>query len=829
MATEELRTMTIADAGRGLKIGELYDARTNKVVQGAYLWENVSENIISINAPYTSLEFKRDMSFQSRFSLLKVDMYIKIWLLFFPLTGSVSFLQTKLRTARSERMVAQYSTRNRHETISAITKKMIHDANTFDFSKEGECPSTPDNDGTCNPATHFVSAITYGSDVYIDFEEYYENFQQRDKIMASFIGITLLNKDNGGNSYDYKRTTVTVTGDFNLGEKLPSTVPAALDFIERLPSIANDEVPMEVVLTPMSWLDSDFVIPTIVTIDENILRRVVNVLDSIELAEAHILDALSIDYGGFIVWKKSLDIYYRAFVKYRASLETKIKNGLEQVRNEKATQDTLLVMADDYWLPSNVYNEFSVTEESERRENSIKSLLALSSQFEDAGITFATKLSDYQKSTVNTGIDRTYALVLVGLHPENQRDELQLVRDFVDLAKNRIKPQISTKIEHCVWSQVGDRILCGETLKFVAIHFDSFCGDLCDSQFCPKEGEPELCSSTSTVSPCDYDSDAAETHQCTSNTFTGSCYIDSSKNPVPWEPDSAITMNPKHSIDNHNQPLSDCWCSCPRTQIMEFVKNQNPKRLTSDMPRVPLTPVISHVSGEKFDEMEDYGTNQRIELVLHDNPNTDKFKVTLSKTKSDTTENGDVSFTVHEKVVLTPSYDTEVALTNLDAGQTYSIDVTGINSVGEGYPSDQKKVKIGHRMADIYLDLKPEEESPPIRTLQIPSFLNVVLHVRLSTEYDEKMFRVTIHESKSAPGSVEEMIGINDGEIYNECQELRNVTWTGSACTLNANAVAIESDKEMELRVWDDSELLIAKSSIYMMAKSNTQCSVYGC
>jgi len=539
------------------------------------------------------------------------------------------------------------------------------------------------------------------------------------------------------------------------------------------------------------------------------------------MAEGHILDVMAIEPQGFLVWYEYLEKYYNDFLEYQVTLMATMKNAIESVKSGIDDQSIMNTIVNEYNDRSNPYNEYSVRDECENRQNTIKSLHALTSEFDAAGITFAATLADYEKSTVDIIFDRVYVLVLVGLHPKNHRNDLPLLHSFIDLAKKRLRPRNDKVIEHCLWTQRADETVCSSGRHdFVVIHFDSFCGNLCNSKFCPlAPEEPELCPANATRSPCDYSDESAHMDHCTSNKYTGSCYTDSANNNVAWTSGAAI--NPTHSIDKKENPLSDCWCSCPKTQIMQYVRPQKPVRLDEeDMPRVPPKPVIAEITGTTEAEMEPFGYNQRIILKMTDNPDTLRFRVTLDHLLPTTDNNGEVSFVNEEESFLTLHSDPIIHVPALAAGQIYSVSVAGVNSLGEGESSDIRQIQVGHRMVDYNVGTTTERNITAYNGENIQSWLNVYVALKLSTTDYDNISRVTIHEDFIGQGSVDVVELVNENSIFVECNLLANVpnSTSDAYCLITGETnEGLEADKMMEIRVWDDTDLLIAKNEVNML------------
>jgi len=354
-----------------------------------------------------------------------------------------------------------------------------------------------------------------------------------------------------------------------------------------------------------------------------------------------------------------------------------------------------------------------------------------------------------------------------------------------------------------------------------------------------------FCPINNTSLVCGHNDDETENHDCASNIYTGRCFINNSATDisyVAWN-DPNAKLNPLHSIENKKNPFSDCWCSCPQTQVMQFVQSGNPERLEKDLPRVPPKPVILDITGNDEDDMEPFGFNQRIKLTMIPNPDTDRFKVTLeySEARASEGDTENVDFVIKEEVTYTTSNETQVIVRNLAAGQLYTLYVTGVNAIGEGKASYREEIQIGHRMVDMNIDSTDipilnktsfeaqnltaleVQQLTPFESREVPSWLEMQLLLILSVRIPQEIFRVTIHEKSSGYGSVDSLDKI-EKDIHNECKNLELSSW-GAKCLLESKPLG--NNTKMEVRVWDDSNLLVAKNTIEVLKPSKNNCKMY--
>jgi len=817
--------LVIPDAGRRMRLGELYDARIETPIPGR-LFDTIIYKRLNYESPASSTEidFNADSSLSSRLDFLDVNVEAKFKYaragITLKIDGSFAYLSDKKKSTKSVKYAARYSHRTKRESLDVFNDNMMSKINQRVFDDDAKF------------ATHFVSSITWGADAFISFENFYTNEDEKENIEVALSG--MLNMKARGikasvdgtlniteaNDEVYEKTDITLYGDLRMDREIPHTPQEAMKFISDLPNLTDTlledngiGVPMEITLTPLTWIDSKAA-KLARRIESDTLERLLKIYDTLEESETRILDALALPYDGFTVWNSNMDDYYKEFKDYQVKLSIQINNATTAFLSDEYPDINVFESIETaYYNSNNIFNLMSVLEEIEEREDELKNLLAIQSQFDDAGIIFAEHLKDFYAPTFDSSFDHVYGLVLVGLDPHLRRNSMSLIRDFVDLAaahkldKTSANVNIDPKISHCQIKVIGDKEECVHKEAFVAIHFDSYCGDICDPDFCMDKDPPHV----------------------------GKCGIDLS---------AAIT--------NTDNPLGDCWCNDPTTQILQFVENGNPVRLDKDLPRVPKQPVIDKVEDEGEDKMEPFGKNQDIELHIGNiDESTRNWKVTVEFTEANEQGDGNVDFLINQRVIYTRSNLGRVVIRSLWAGQLYDIYVAGNNAVGLGRKSVVKKVQVGHRMVDITLTVGGGD--PIVNTLTIPSWLeSIKLDLTMSVTTTSEIMTVTLHESISEEDSVDNW-DLNDypdkkaeclllqyqqnpeqdpqnpeQDPQNPEQDQQNPDVSCSFGKMEGLNFANGSNSKMELRVWDERDLLLAKNILNVLAPSAVNCEKYG-
>eukprot|EP00559_Dactyliosolen_fragilissimus_P008340 CAMPEP_0184859890 /NCGR_PEP_ID=MMETSP0580-20130426/4854_1 /TAXON_ID=1118495 /ORGANISM="Dactyliosolen fragilissimus" /LENGTH=794 /DNA_ID=CAMNT_0027356755 /DNA_START=218 /DNA_END=2602 /DNA_ORIENTATION=- len=788
--------MRIPDSGRGLQMGQLYDARSESGVNGAFVWFDPSSQVEKRTSPYVNVEFENEMSFSTRTNLFQISASASVDYLVTKYGGSVDFIDEKVDTSKSLRMVVHYTSRSHVEKIDVFDVRLEDRENGFDFGSEGDqestqCAYSVSQDDVCIPATHFVSSVTYGSDVYITFESIYEYNLDRDKLkialQAKIIGIRVPDIPLPGGYDDIasslnERTTVRVHGDLSTTDR-PATLEEAIEFIRNLPTTASI-IPVDITLTPLSFLDHDpsnIALPatTLNKIGDDTQISISKLIDDLDHAETILKDLLKLTHKGFPSWKVKVDLIQSNFQYYKRTIVPKLKKNIELAKSDLSSNDgfendndndTIQGLLNAHFAPSFEFNQVSIREISGKLENSIAILKTIAKALENESVTIANTISDFYAPTLDSSFDKVYALILVGTEPEIIRNDMELIRAFIDLATARkitAKDDVtnfernedsSSTITHCSKKSYFDfeKPVCDEALKFIFIHFDSFCGDgnLCDSKLCPV------------------------------NIFNES--IRRRKDPV----------------CNREDPLGDCWCASPRTQILEFDESKDPKRV--EIPRLPTQPNITNVV---VGNVNRNGKEQNVTLEMEsDSDKIIRWKVVLEYATQYEDDRKDIQIKNHQQVYHTTSNEkNKIVLDSLHAGQQYRVRVSSINSIGESRLSLESQFVIGSRLMDVSIQsLEDYSIISSSKSTEEPLFLQteipLKLHLALSTPSISPISYITFHNS----------IG---KEVFT-CQFIEGRSRDGATCVIEKDEFSVKKKQTMELRVLDESHSLLSTREI---------------
>ena len=607
----EPKTLYTQDAGRRMVLGSLYDARSGMPVPG-FLWDQdtIGRNTVETNASYSQSDFVMSDTLRDKGSLTDFSLSLTLSGMFSVLkisgTASIGYFTDKQRTRRAVRMTMKYGVRTVKQQINPFDYDAMKNINQHVM---GMCDGGEKDE--CKLATHVVTGVTWGADTYALFESVYKKDVDRQKIEVGLAARLELPvpiaaaEAAGGFSTDEEeidistQTTVKIYGDFPVRQELPVTLEDTVAFMKSLPTkVLNGDrfgVPMEIELTPLVWLNSKAG-KLAREIENKMLEELITIYESFDDSEMALLDLIEQPYGLFRAWKTEVDALYLEFQKYRSTYSSALGRAMNEVLGGKLAFSALRQMITDFY--ASAWNPLTLAQTIEQHDDTIRNLMALLAEFDAADIVTARRLSDFFSATFDSRYDRVYALVLVGSNPSRDRSGIDMLRKFVSLAQARKLPSPLRGQTHCVVRRNAftGADECMETLKFVAIHFDAFCREFCQADFCPQSGQPLNCPTTSAdTPPCEISADAAQRWFCSRNAHTGKCGVE-----------------PEHGIANNARPFSDCWCACPKTQVLEYVRSQASVRLKEAMPVVPPKPEIASV--DLLLDMEPEAESQLVRL-----------------------------------------------------------------------------------------------------------------------------------------------------------------------------------------------------------------------
>ncbi|XP_072513009.1 cytolytic toxin-alpha-like [Salminus brasiliensis] len=340
--------LEMAALGRSLYPGMLYDCRSDSFIPGVTLWDKASltQDLDVRRQPYTDLKFSASDSLSDKASLLDVSASLKASFLggLVEVGGSAKYLNDQKSSTHQSRVTLQYSQTTRFEQLTMTQLGKFTYPKVF---KE-------------KTATHVVTAVLYGSQVFMVFDRTNAENENKQEIEGNVHALvkkipSFSIEGQGALKMNEKEKELaesiscTFYGDCVLEEN-PTTYIEALQLYKKLPSLLkqteNDAVPVRVWLYPLARLDSKAA-KLEREISATLISKVESVLEDLGDAERRVKDifkngtvnAFQDVKNRLKAFQKSLDDYKVLFQKDLCRLLPAIRGG--QI-NEQTLTDSLL-------------------------------------------------------------------------------------------------------------------------------------------------------------------------------------------------------------------------------------------------------------------------------------------------------------------------------------------------------------------------------------------------------------------------------------------------------------------------------------------------------
>jgi hypothetical protein len=259
MSLETNATLETMALGRPFQLGMLYDLRTDKLVPNTSLWNsNLMSNCINYRfSPSSIFEIHTEDRFTKKADLLGMDANLKRSVLtgLVELSRSAKLIDNRKITQHKRRFILKYSiTTYLHELIiTHLNKSNATDQEVFDHKI----------------ATHVVTGILYGTEIYLVFDRILfndENHTRTDmiimKLLEKIATLRIFDNDQLYLEDNEKRIAQSLTcqyyGDFDLNSN-SITFEEAAKLFKQLPKLLGENqekaVPKQVWIYPLYLLD----------------------------------------------------------------------------------------------------------------------------------------------------------------------------------------------------------------------------------------------------------------------------------------------------------------------------------------------------------------------------------------------------------------------------------------------------------------------------------------------------------------------------------------------------------------------------------------------
>ena len=357
MSAENCSSVQIMALGRPIQLGMLYDLRTDQLIPDTLLWNStlISKYINSYSSLSNVCEIHTEDTFAKKADLLGMDGHLKMSVL----TGLVEvfraakLINNRQTTQHKRRFILKYSiTTCRHElSITHFNKNNIIHEEIFNR----------------NIATHVVTSILYGAEVYFVFERILftnENHTEIDmivtKLLEKMTTLRLFHNYQLNLNDNEKQVAQSLTcqyyGDFNLISN-PTTFYDAANLFKQLPNLLNDNtIPKQVCLYPLHALDKSNLINTrIYSINSDLVNRSIKLIERLYRLEVTVNDLKNslLPTTFFHQTEEQLSICCTHIHAFEIAMKRKIKRVLCKIRSgveQEMTLDNLLQKIDLFAL-----------------------------------------------------------------------------------------------------------------------------------------------------------------------------------------------------------------------------------------------------------------------------------------------------------------------------------------------------------------------------------------------------------------------------------------------------------------------------------------------
>ncbi|CAE7229645.1 unnamed protein product [Symbiodinium sp. CCMP2592] len=628
--------ITMPDLGRRFWLGELYDVVKDQSIGGS-MWplhylrnDSFVEETPARSADY---KFAYSDSIQSKMELFNIDGELAfkygIGVPTFDVKGSAEYLSNKAESNLNVRTSVKMAVRTKRRSLNIFDDEL----------KPRRFTELP------KQATHFVSSILYGADAVAIFEQTASNEDEKSVLSGSLGGkmkLAMIEAEarvrmdiREEETFSSKEVKIYLHGDVVPGqtqgdgqiEAIPTDYIGALEYLSKIhiSALLDGGVPMQVVLTPISFLDGPGE-KIARKITKDLVNKAVNVAEELDESLRIMNDLSARDNHGFKSWTWGVESFKQQLQNHQLEFKANLSRAL--YKHRKSTIQNYVVEALDFHYTSN-FTKAAVQKYQEEQYDALHSMSSLVMPLEeDGGATLARRFSDYMGPTMSADYDAVVALLLSGMSVgASTRSAMASVRQFLAFGRNTIFSQNGAKVncKRAILSagrpeeQGPGAEECVEKYKLVVVHFDSYC-----EQFCPgKCSVPPICNSSAS-------SDWAS------------------------------------------------WCSNPCTRVVAHYKQGPAVSAESLLPPLPEAPSITKlVAGP----MEADPNNQHIELEVQ-TPEGFVLALRVRIIRHEYYSPGN-SWRVHHRTVDVPP-DARIVVTGLAAGGLYTFQVAAVNEVDEG-------------------------------------------------------------------------------------------------------------------------------------------------
>lgn len=286
----ENKSRNVKSLGRSAILGSFYDGFTDKIMNISLFKSKLPEKVINVfDTDNLYYEFTINNSYEEKFKNLKIEAELKLSILsgLFTLEGSGKYLSDEKSSYKSVKGSIIYELKTKKEN--------------FHLSSEDLKEYISYSSLEIKDATHIISGIQWGANVYCSFE--YENREYEEKKKIEGRLQACLNKMSiqisGNANVNYSEEEKKLQNNLHIkfisdvvvaNKELPQTYDKVLEYIREIPNHLkniNDGkgIQLEYELLPISFVETLFglnlqVNNVIVSIEKRIIESIQTQMDS---------------------------------------------------------------------------------------------------------------------------------------------------------------------------------------------------------------------------------------------------------------------------------------------------------------------------------------------------------------------------------------------------------------------------------------------------------------------------------------------------------------------------------------------------------------------
>jgi len=336
-------SLVIPSLGIPFNLGMFYDARSEKIIPGKSLWDaKVLDSAKKVTQqPSSNFEVYTKNTLGEKTQSLNVEASLKLSLMggMIEIGGAGKYLNDERTSERQARVTLKYSSTSRFEQLT------MEQIGSIQYPKELDD----------NKATHVVTGITYGTDVFLIFDRSLTESEKMKKISGNMEAVIKAFPISGSASLDLKFGDKEETdkfeckfyGDLQLPSN-PSTFEEAVKVYRELPKLINEEyggndktIPKIIYLCPLSELDGGH-LRIVRAISDDLVSQVEEIMQSFSIMTIRANDLISHEIcSNFVELESQIQKFQHLIKRFKTNFSKDLAAVLPKIRGQGAEETEL--------------------------------------------------------------------------------------------------------------------------------------------------------------------------------------------------------------------------------------------------------------------------------------------------------------------------------------------------------------------------------------------------------------------------------------------------------------------------------------------------------